>query len=113
MRVLVCGGRDYDDYDTVIYCLDAVHNEYGVTLLVEGGANGADAHGGIWADNNQIPRCTMWANWTKQGRKAGPIRNQNMLDLLHPDCVVAFPGGKGTSNMIRLAEQSGVTVWRV
>jgi len=113
MRVLVCGGRDYDDYETVIKCLDAVHQQYGVTLLIEGGANGADAHGGIWADNNGVPRCTMWAQWERYGKAAGPVRNQAMIDLLHPDCVVAFPGGKGTQNMIGIAQHAGVTVWRV
>jgi len=113
MRVIVCGGRDYQDYDKVIRCMDALHRKHGVTLVIEGGANGADAHGGIWADNNQIPRCTMRANWEKQDNDAEPIRNQNMLDLLFPDCVVAFPGGKGTANMVRKAKAAGVNVWEV
>ena len=44
------------------------------------------------------------------GRKAGPIRNQRMLDEGKPDLVVAFPGGKGTNGMIDLARNAGVRV---
>lgn len=113
MRVLVCGGRDYQDYERVIAALDALHKKHGVTMVIESGANGADAHGGIWADNNGIPRCTMFANWDKFGNKAGPIRNQAMIDHLKPNCVVAFPGGAGTRDMVARAKSSGVKVWEV
>jgi ABC-type Fe3+-hydroxamate transport system substrate-binding protein len=30
-----------------------------------------------------------------------------------PDLVVAFPGGRGTANMIEQAEQAGVPVRRI
>lgn len=63
--------------------------------------------------NAEVPRCTMHANWDKQGRKAGPIRNQNMIDLMAPDAVIAFPGGRGTQGMIDLAKKNGVNVWEV
>lgn len=113
VKVIVCGGRDYQEYDNVIRCLDALHRKHGIDLIIEGGANGADAHAGIWAMNNKIPRCTFHANWDQHGRKAGPIRNSEMLTFMNPDCVVAFPGGKGTYDMVCQAKRAGVKVWEV
>jgi hypothetical protein len=49
----------------------------------------------------------------KHGRAARPIRNQRMLDEGKPDLVVAFPGGRGTTDMIRRAERAGVPVRQV
>jgi hypothetical protein len=40
------------------------------------------------------------AEWERLGRKAGPIRNQRMLEEGKPDLVVAFPGGTGTAGMM-------------
>lgn len=113
MRVIVCGGREFQDCDRLISALDSFNRKHGITLLIEGGAQGADTHAGNWAMNNEIPRCTMHANWERQGRKAGPIRNQNMVELLSPDAVIAFPGGRGTKGMIEIARKSGIKVWEV
>jgi len=53
------------------------------------------------------------ANWAGLGRKAGPIRNQEMLDQGRPNMVVAFPGGRGTADMVRRARGAGVEVIEV
>jgi hypothetical protein len=53
------------------------------------------------------------AEWDRLGRKAGPIRNHRMLDEGKPDLVAAFPGGRGTSGMIALANKAGVEVTEV
>jgi hypothetical protein len=50
------------------------------------------------------------AEWETLGRKAGPIRNERMLTEGKPDLVVAFPGGRGTAHMTRLAREAGVEV---
>jgi hypothetical protein len=42
--------------------------------------------------------------------KAGPIRKQQMLDEGKPDLVVAFPGGRGTAHMVRIARAAGIEV---
>ena len=109
MKIIVCGGRDYEDYETLTRVLDGVHQRNTVTMLIEGGAKGADAHAATWADNNGIPRVTCNANWKYHGKKAGPVRNKVMLSL-NPDGVVAFPGGIGTAGMIELAKAAGVKV---
>jgi UDP-N-acetylmuramoylalanine-D-glutamate ligase len=36
-----------------------------------------------------------------------------MLDKEHPDLVVAFPGGRGTTDMISRAKKAGVKVMEI
>ncbi len=49
------------------------------------------------------------ALWERHGRAAGVIRNQAMLDY-GIDLVLAFPGGRGTADMVRRARSAGVAV---
>lgn len=50
------------------------------------------------------------AEWEAHGKAAGPIRNAHMLSDFKPDLVVAFPGGRGTADMVKKAQDAGVTV---
>ena len=113
MKVLVCGGREFHDAQYLETKLDELHDEHSFTLLIEGGAHGADSLAGKWADARGIKRRTYMADWESLGRKAGPIRNKQMLDEGEPDLVIAFPGGRGTDNMCAQAEAAGVLVLRV
>jgi hypothetical protein len=110
MRVLVCGGRDFDDGEFLGRALDALAKMRPFSVLIQGGATGADALARTWALHHSIPLITEPADWNTHGRKAGPIRNQKMLDMHKPDVVVAFRGGKGTADMIRRAKRAGITV---
>ncbi len=110
MKVLVCGGRDFDDREFVRIVLDRIHAETPITGIVHGAATGADTLAGWWATINEIPNLDYPAMWKLHGRAAGPIRNQQMLDEEKPDMVVAFPGGRGTANMVDQARRRGVPV---
>lgn len=110
MRVLVCGGRDYDDWDTLNKKLNTYHFYYGFGCLIHGDANGADTLAGIWAQNHEIPLEVYPADWKTHGKAAGPIRNKQMLEEGKPDLVLAFPGGRGTKNMVDQANKAGVKV---
>lgn len=110
MRVLVCGGRDFADVHLFKAAMDALHARTPITLIIQGGAQGADKMGGYWATKNAVPCRVFEADWDKHGKGAGHIRNQQMLDEGHPDLVVAFPGGRGTANMIERARKAGVAV---
>jgi predicted Rossmann-fold nucleotide-binding protein len=109
-RVLVCGGRDYRDRDALYAALDRLHAEHGFSVVIAGGARGADTLAAEWAKDRAIPTEVYMAEWGRLGRKAGPIRNQRMLDDGKPDLVVAFPGGTGTAGMMALARKAGVPV---
>lgn len=114
MRVLVCGGRDYNDRATIYRVLDEIHARTPVRCIIGGGATGADHIGAIWAFSRNIPDFVRFdADWKLYDKAAGPIRNQQMLDEGKPDLVVAFPGGKGTADMVRRAEAAGVKVAKV
>lgn len=106
MRVLVCGGRDFTDYALLERMLD----ELTITTVIEGEARGADKLSAVYAGYRGIPVERYPADWNKFGTRAGPIRNSAMLAKGKPDCVVAFPGGKGTANMIDQATKAGVEV---
>lgn len=115
MKLLVCGGRDYKDRERVFDVLDRFHGKTKITVLIHGNANGADSLADEWAQSRgvQPARCpALWAYYHKSNPKAaGAIRNKAMLTLA-PDQVIAFPGGRGTENMIRLAKEAGIHVLR-
>ena len=111
-RILVCGGRDYTNYAAIREALDSLHSRHGVGEVIHGGAYGADRLGGAWAEANGIPVRVFPADWEKHGRSAGHIRNRQMLFKGLPHLVVAFPGGRGTANMIENARKEGVKVWQ-
>jgi hypothetical protein len=110
MRVLVCGGRDYADRAKVFATLDAIHAETPITMLIQGGARGADKLGFYWACERKVLGCQFNARWDLYGKRAGPIRNGEMLTEGKPDLVVAFSGGSGTANMTSQARAAGVEV---
>lgn len=129
MRVLVCGGRDYPNHILVWTTLDAlfglsdevllpplgaviIHGGAGSVIEVEGRKKviGADLIAREWAICNWVPDEEYLPDWNTHGKAAGPIRNQKMLDEGKPDLVVAFPGGRGTADMVRRAEKAQIPV---
>lgn len=113
-RVLMCGGRDYDNWSYICSTLRRVHAERQFTLLLHGRARGADSWAGYWAVHHGVPVLTFPADWDRYGRRhAGPIRNQQMLDQGKPDLCIAFPGGSGTADMVRRARAANIEVIEV
>lgn len=109
--VLVCGGRDFNDWLLMTLTLDEVDSEdHPISLLINGAARGADKMSTNWALCNGTDYVEYPADWDKYGRAAGAIRNRQMLVEGKPDLVVAFPGGAGTANMIKQARDAGVEV---
>jgi predicted Rossmann-fold nucleotide-binding protein len=113
MRLLVCGGRDYADARAVDAVLGTVLRHCGITVLIQGGADGADRLACDWARAHGIEVLTFPANWQEHGRAAGPRRNRQMLKEVRPHGVVAFPGGRGTADMVRQARAAGLKVWQI
>lgn len=112
MRVLVCGGRDYANISAIRHALTALHARRPVTLLIEGGALGADRLAREWAIASSVAHQTFEADWKAHGKAAGPMRNDRMIAEGKPDGVVAFPGGRGTADMVAKARAAGVKVWQ-
>lgn len=111
MRVLVCGGRRFNDALTLGSWLGGIHKNNGpITVLIEGGAKGADFLARRFAEYQGIRVQTYKADWDRFGPSAGPLRNKRMIEDGKPDLVVAFPGGRGTTNMTEQAEAAGIKV---
>lgn len=110
MKALICGGRDYTNRVFLRAWLDQQHKLRPITLVIQGGAKGADALAKEWARDRGIPCDEYKADWSRFGRGAGPERNGRMLREGKPDAVIAFPGHAGTSHMVQLAIRAGVTV---
>jgi hypothetical protein len=110
MKVLVCGGRDYEEQSFVSDVLDDVHQTHNIEILIHGSAAGADRCARRWAESRRVAHWAFPAQWATLGRAAGPIRNQIMLEEARPDLVISFPGGSGTADMMRRATLAGVPV---
>jgi UDP-N-acetylmuramoylalanine-D-glutamate ligase len=108
--LLVCGGREFVMSDFYAAKFRDVIERYFVTAVVHGGAAGADTSAGALAEEHGLPVTVYDTDWEKHGRAAGPIRSQRMLDEANPDLVLAFPGARGTADMVRRAKEAGVRV---
>lgn len=105
MKVIIAGGRDFDNYD---YLSETMKNlNIIVSEVVCGGARGADSLGEKWAQINGIPVKYFPADWDGLGNYAGHARNRQMAE--YADFLVAFWDGKskGTQNMISTMQQLG------
>jgi len=67
MRVLVCGGRDYNDFKTVQEVLDRFHEQTPFSCVIHGAARGADTLAGLWAKHNAVPVEAYAAAWSRYG----------------------------------------------
>jgi hypothetical protein len=110
MTVLVCGGRDFNDATLLDTVLSQAHPGH----VIHGGARGADRMAGAWATARGIAVTVYPADWKGHGKSAGPRRNQHMLDS-EPGItqVIAFPGGRGTADMVERAKRKGIPVLEI
>ena len=109
MRVIIAGGRDINDFDLL---LDAVEeSQFEITTVVSGGARGVDHMGEIFAEEMNLKLTVYEADWERNGRAAGPIRNRKMAE--NADALIAIWDGKtrGTKNMIETATKLGLLVY--
>lgn len=107
-RIVVTGGREYADMDVVRHAFDSLLIGTSDTI-VNGGCRGADELCRLIAVERGVNVETMKADWNRYGRSAGPIRNSQMI-ASKPDIVMAFPGGRGTSNCVNLARDAKIPI---
>lgn len=114
MRILVCGGRDYKDWDyfrgKVWEIMDQTIGPRIPFEIISGEARGADRLAKKFAERHDLKYTGYPANWKEEGKKAGYLRNLRMLKEGKPDLVIAFPGGKGTANMVKIAKEANIEV---
>lgn len=114
MKILVCGGRDFNDIAHMTNVLNQAYIRYGRDLcIVQGGAKGADLLAKSWA--KELGLCTIQvdANWDYYDNGAGYIRNKWMITFCNPDMTLAFKGGKGTNDMVEQSILNSIPTYQV
>ena len=115
MRVLVTGSRDWDDYDAVEKALFNIEEDW-TTLptLVSGGCpTGADRMAEGIASNLRWDLEVYPADWEAYGRRAGFVRNAEMVKLGADVCLAFIKGNsRGATMTADLAEKAGIPVIR-
>lgn len=114
VKVIIAGGREFDDYDYMRRCLDGLKASHFHSLIevVSGHAKGADRLGERWAEEQKLdPPKIFKPDYTRYGRFNAPkIRNQEMAD--YADVLCAFWDGRsgGTKDMIGKALRGGLEI---
>ena len=105
MRIAIIGSRGFDNYKLVVETFLLYKSK--ITLLVSGGARGADTLGEKWAIEHGIETLIFPADWKTHGKKAGYIRNENIVK--NCDGIIAFWDGvsRGTAHSLTLANTYG------
>lgn len=101
MKVAVIGSRTFNDYER----MKGILNLFPITTIVSGHAKGADKLGEKYADENNIPKEIYIPQWDLFGKKAGFMRNEDIIK--NSDIVIAFwdSKSKGTRDSIGRANQ--------
>ena len=109
-KVVLAGGRDFNDYDLLKLKLDFLLQNKTDVEIVSGAARGADSLGERYAKEKGYSIHTKPADWDNYGKSAGYRRNAEMAQ--YGDALVAFWDGKskGTKHMIDLAEKHGLLI---
>lgn len=118
IRLLVCGGADYEAGGLVFAALDQILRKRRVVLVIHGAhqttsgqLKGTDRCTEDWAKTREMKVQACPADWKRHGNRAARIRDSFMLSL-RPGGVVAFPGGDECEDLVMLCMAAGLPVWR-
>lgn len=117
MKLIIAGSRNISDAEIIIDVMAV--EELAIMYLqdgklempeevVNGGCWGVDMAGVTWAERYSILIKTFPPDWTRYGKSAGPIRNEQMAE--YADALLAIWDGesKGTFDMIKKADKHGL-----
>lgn len=116
MNVLICGSRHFNNYELLKKILNKILKDKKGIIVLSGKARGADTLGEKYAEEKNIPVKEFPAKWDKYGKAAGPIRNQEMIDIA--DMTIAFFGenpekSRGTKDAVSRSKKKGIPVIEV
>ena len=110
-RLLVCGSRNYPNKEKVHAYLTIMRGTHSDLLIITGMANGPDIWAYWFAQRYGIPCECYPAKWNEHGKRAGYVRNKEMIES-KPNFVAAFWDGKsnGTKHTIDLAQKYHIPI---
>lgn len=111
MRCIIAGTRKVTNYGLLLRALDECGWRDEITSVVSGCAKGGDLLGETWATSQGLPILRHPANWRRDGRAAGPLRNTEMVK--NADALIALWDGasNGTRDVIMKARAAGLRVF--
>lgn len=109
--MLICGSRRYQNAAAIERYVKSLPAG---TVVIHGGAPGADTLAGLYAKRHGLAVKVFPADWSRYGRGAGMVRNRQMLEEGRPTEVVAFvadpTNSPGTANTVLQALARGLPV---
>lgn len=108
MNLIISGSRHWEDYPKFEAHIMEFVNIGAIHCVWAGEATGVDAMADRFARAWEIDFTRLHAKWTRDLKKAGPIRNNRLAVVLNrSDKAIAFPGpnSKGTVDFIKRAEK--------
>lgn len=105
MKVGIVGSREFKNYELFSDIMKQYLSD--ISWVVSGGAPGADSLAEKWAKENKKMLTIYPADWLNLGKKAGYVRNTDIVK--NSDMIIAFWDGKskGTKHTIGLAQKMG------
>lgn len=103
MNLLIAGSRSFKNLELVISLIDSVASIEEDVVIITGGAVGVDDTAKTYAEENNIQTETFYPDWDRFGKKAGILRNEEMVK--HSDKIVVFWNGtsRGSKSTIDFA----------
>ncbi len=105
MKVGIVGSREFKNYELFSDAMKQYLSD--ISWVVSGGAPGADSLAEKWARENKKMLTIYPADWFNLGKRAGYVRNTDIVK--NSDMIIAFWDGKskGTKHTIGLAQKMG------
>ena len=107
MRLIIAGDRRFEDYALLCSWVHDVSHMWAFTVIVSGGAWGADRMGERYAKENGIRLVRFDADWDAYGNAAGPRRNREMAEYANALLAFRASDSKGTRDMIEQMFDAG------
>ena len=115
MRCIIAGSRSIDDkfYDSIKNIINTLidNKKLKIDIIISGHATGVDKLGEKFAAEYNIPTELYIPDWSKNGKKAGYLRNEEMAN--NADCLILFWDGesKGSEHTLKIAKKKGLKIY--
>lgn len=113
IKLGIVGSRNYVDYPSFKKHIDCALEIWNIPLkeidyIVSGGARGADHLAELFAKEYNIATIVFKADWNTLGKKAGILRNTDIVN--ESTHMIAFPTKEsiGTWDSVRKAQKKGI-----
>ncbi len=110
VSLAIIGARTFNDYALLCKEIETQCITWGflitdIKMIISGHCKGADMLGEKFAKQHSIQTFILKPDWKKFGKRAGFVRNHDII--AHATHVIAFPSinGSGTQHSITLAQQ--------